>query len=72
MRRDKSGVLYGKESVREYLDVTEYILKKLIRMWMPVLIDNGVWIAHADNIEDWFRHQTRLKVSNDEDNLKMV
>jgi hypothetical protein len=58
----KSGLLYGKEEVRKFLnDASDYKLKKYIDAGMPVRIEEGnVWVAHAENIEDFFKQYTRV------------
>ena len=57
-----SGLLDGKEEIRRFLNnTTEYKLKKYIEYGMPVLIEEGRWLAHKDNIEEFFKHFTRKK-----------
>lgn len=59
----KSGLLDGKEAVRSFLNgATNYMLRKYIDAGMPVLIENGRWLAHKENIEEFFKKYTRVKV----------
>lgn len=56
-----SGVLDGKEEIRKFLKgMSDYKMSKYIAAGMPVLIDDGRWIAHKDNLEDFFRKYTRV------------
>jgi len=57
----RSGILDGKDEISAYLGgVSDYKLAKWIKVGMPVLIDEGRWLAHIDNIEDFFRKYTRI------------
>lgn len=58
--REKSGILHGKKAIKDYLGVGEDYLQEYIAAGMPVLITGGKWVAHADNIEDFFRKITRV------------
>ena len=60
MKRE-TGLLYGKEAIRDYLKVSEFILNKLINSGLPVLIDDRIYMAHTDNIEEWVRKRTRTR-----------
>lgn len=53
-----NGVLDGKQEIMNYLECSEHKLSKFIDMGMPVLRDNGMWLAHRDNIDTWFRQIT--------------
>lgn len=64
---DKTGLLVGKKAVSSFLDdASDYMLEKFLKMGMPVVIDGKGknWLAHKDNIEEFFRHQTCKKVEN--------
>ena len=65
MGKGKTGLLLGKEEVRAFLnDVSDHVLKKYIDAGMPVRIEHGrPWMAHRDNIEEFFRHYTRKKAN---------
>ncbi len=61
----KSGLLDGKDEIREFLNgAGDKKLKKYLEAGMPVLIEEGRWLAHKDNIEDFFRKYTRKRVTN--------
>ena len=60
-----TGLIYGKNEISAYLNnASDYLLKKWVREGMPVLIEdgpNGRWLAHKENLEDFFRHYTRRR-----------
>ncbi len=61
----KSGLLDGKDEIREFLNgAGDKKLRKYLEAGMPVLIEEGRWLAHKDNIEDFFRKYTRKRVTN--------
>ncbi len=61
MSMEVSGLLDGKEAIRKFLNgMSDYKMAKLIAVGMPVLIDDGRWLAHKDNLEDFFRKYTRV------------
>jgi len=67
---NSSGLLDGKEDIRKFLNgATDYKLKKYLNAGMPVLIEDGRWLAHQDNIEDFFKKYTRKRVVNIPDDL---
>jgi len=53
-----SGLLDGKQELMKYLKCSEHKLMKYVSMGMPVLNDDGRWLAHRDNIEVWLREIT--------------
>ena len=55
-----SGLLDGKDKIQGFLGVSEYMLNKFLAAGMPVLIDGNRWLAHVDNLEDFFRKYTRV------------
>jgi len=62
-----TGLLIGKKRISEYLDdASDYMLTKWIKDGMPVLIADGKWTAHKDNLEDFFKAYTRKRVKQDE------
>ena len=61
----RSGLLDGREAVRKFLGgVSDYKLNKWIKAGMPILIDEGRWLAHTENIEDFFKTYTRVDSRN--------
>ena len=63
MVKQDSGLLDGKDQISAFLGgAGDKKLKKYIEAGMPVLIEDGRWMAHKDNIEDFFKHYTRKRV----------
>lgn len=62
---DKSGLLDGKQEIADFLGgAGDKKLRKYIEAGMPVLIEEGGrWLAHKENIEEFFKHYTRKKAS---------
>jgi len=61
----QTGLLVGKNEIRKFLgDASDYMMKKYLEMGMPVVIENKQWLAHKENIEDFFKLYTRKKVSD--------
>lgn len=70
MDKKQSGLLDGKEEIREFLKQPgDKKLNKYVAAGMPVLIEDGRWLAHKDNIEDFFRHYTRQRAEGFDENL---
>jgi len=62
---NKSGLLDGKDEISEFLNgAGDKKLKKYLKAGLPVLIEDGRWLAHKDNIEEFFKIYTRKKVTN--------
>lgn len=62
-----TGVLIGKKKISGYLDdASDYMLTKWIKDGMPVLINEGKWTAHKQNLEDFFRAYTRKRADPDQ------
>jgi len=61
---NSSGLLDGKEDIRKFLNgASDHKLRKYLNAGMPVLIDEGGrWLAHKENIEDFFKKYTRKRV----------
>lgn len=56
--------MVGKDTIRAFLDdASDYMLKKYLEWGMPVVIEDGRWMAHRDNIEEFFKAYTRKKVN---------
>jgi len=47
-----------KQEIMNYLKCSEHKLLKYINMGMPVYRDNGMWLAHQDNFDFFFREIT--------------
>ncbi|MGR9045633.1 MAG: hypothetical protein ACU83N_10075 [Gammaproteobacteria bacterium] len=61
----KTGLLDGKEEIRSFLNgVSDHKLKKFVEAGMPVRIEDTRWYAHIENIENWFKSWTKIRVKN--------
>lgn len=59
---ERTGLLDGKKAISQFLNNPgDKKLKKFVKAGMPVLIENGRWLAHKENIEEFFKHYTRRK-----------
>lgn len=62
---DQSGLLVGKGEISIFLGgASDHMLKRYLELGMPVVIEGGRWIAHKENIEEFFKLYTRKKVAN--------
>lgn len=69
VKRNES-ILHNKAQIREYLgNISDYMFRKYIKMGMPALYDGRDWIAHKDNIDEFFRHVTRIQVKDGIDQI---
>ena len=60
--RENDWLLIGKEEIRTYLlGPSDHKLKKWLELGMPVYVECGEWVAHADNIEEFFKALTRRR-----------
>jgi len=61
---NQSGLLEGKEAIREYLKgVGNRKLKKFIEAGLPVRIEGGRWYAHKVNVEKFLLDYTNGPVN---------
>ena len=59
----RTGLLVGKKEISAFLGgASDYVLNKFLKMGMPVVINGNVWLAHKENIEEFFKHHTRQRV----------
>jgi len=62
-----TGLLIGKKRISEYLDdASDHLLKKWIERGMPILIEDGRWTAHKENLEAFFKAYTRKRAKPDQ------
>jgi hypothetical protein len=43
-------------------NASDYIFKKYIKMGMPARYEDNRWIAHTDNIDEFFRQYTKVSM----------
>ena len=52
-------LLKNKDEIKAYLgNISDYSFRKYIRMGMPALFIDANWMAHIDNIDEFFRKHT--------------
>ena len=53
---DKTGLLVGKKAIQAFLDdASEHALARYVKKGMPVMIENGRWLDHKENLEECFK-----------------
>lgn len=56
-------ILTSKQEIMTYLgDCSDYLFKKYISLGMPARYADKRWIAHVDNLEDWFKKYTFISM----------
>lgn len=60
MKKNETGLLYGKQAILEYLGVSDFIFKQFIAAGMPVKTkgQKKTSVAHKENIEEWIKEYT--------------
>ena len=51
-------ILKGVEQICDYGKFSKALFADLMKMGLPVARVRGIWWAHADNIDEFFRHMT--------------
>jgi len=63
-------VLVSKAIIIDYIEhvtgeaCTEYLFKKYVERGLPARYEDKRWIAHADNIDEYFRIYTRVSMKS--------
>lgn len=59
-------ILSSKEEIKEYIgNISDYEFEKYRKAGMPMRYEKGGgYIAHADNIDEFFRLYTRVSIRN--------
>ena len=55
-------VLIGVKAVTEYLSISEPTFYKFINLGLPAIVIDGRWYAHTDNIDDYFKKITSVRM----------
>jgi len=66
---DMTKILMSKQEIMDYLKVSRVSYRKFIRMGMPVLYLDGRCYAHKDNLDEFFKHITRISMKNAPDEI---
>ncbi len=66
--RKSDKILTTKSDILDYIDIkADHLVEFLLRFGLPVLILNGRWYAHKDNLDEFMR---RLTAKHQDINLK--
>ena len=58
-------ILGSKEEIKTYVgNISDYTFKKYIESGLPARYEDGRWIAHAENIDEFFKIYTRVSMKN--------
>jgi hypothetical protein len=59
-------MLCNADEIKSYLRIGDQLFNHFVKLKMPVVQINGVWKAHTDNLDEWWRtctaKQTTLEV----------
>jgi hypothetical protein len=64
MNETPRKILTCRQEVLDYTGLSRYMATKFVRLGMPVLIVDGHWYAHPDNLDEFFRQVTRVSSKN--------
>lgn len=59
MQKNGSNVLITLNEILEYMRVGKPSFYQFVDMGLPARVINGRWYAHKDNIDEFFKRQTR-------------
>ena len=62
-------ILTSKQEIMSYVGASDYLFKKYIQLGMPARFEDNRWVAHSDNIEDWFKQYTRVSMRKIMENI---
>jgi len=56
-------LLTSKEEIKQYIGgASNHLFKKYVAQGMPARYEDKRWIAHADNIDEFFRQYTKVSM----------
>lgn len=50
--------LKSKEEIMEFFDIKDAIFAQFLKIQIPVIVINGRYFAHSDNLDAWFKTLT--------------
>ena len=71
----RNNFLTCKEEIKVFLAgtdcgaISDYMFRKYIKMGMPALFNGREWVAHVDNIDEWFKAITRKQMRDEIDEI---
>jgi predicted methyltransferase len=54
--------MWGAEIIASHLSVSKPKFYKLIKVGMPAVVIDGIWVAHKTVIDEWFQQLTKVKM----------
>ena len=51
-------ILFGKQAIMDYLQMSESTLAKFVKMGLPVKVITNRYYAHKDNLDRYFENLT--------------
>lgn len=61
---EKTRVFHSKKEIMSYLGISKHLFAQYISEGMPARYRDGRWIAHVDNLEEFFKVYTRVSMKN--------
>lgn len=62
MKKSKK-ILLSKDEIKEYIgNSTDYMFKRYVEKGMPARYEDSRWMAHTDNIDDFFKAYTKISM----------
>lgn len=56
----RGRLLVGKKQITDYLEIGEAMFYGMIKAGMPARALNGRWMAHSENLDEFFKAYTRI------------
>lgn len=58
MTNSEKRILKSKEEIMEFFDIKDAIFAQFLKIQIPVIIINGRYFAHSENLDAWFKSLT--------------
>ena len=55
---EEAKSLFGREAICRRLGIGKVTFYELVRLGLPVRKIGGIWVAHAENVEDFIKKYT--------------
>jgi len=55
-------ILSGKQAIMDYIGCGKSAFESLLTEGLPATVIAGRWFAYAENIDEFFRHRTRVRM----------
>jgi len=64
MAAQNKKILTSKQEIMDYIGCSHHSFRKYVENGLPARYEEGRWMAHSDNIDDFFRSYTRICMKN--------